>query len=434
MNAVRPSTSSLQTGWALLLLMFSFSVSPVFAAEAPQALTLADCYRLALKQSEEVALRAELINESEARFMQAFSGILPKFSFSSIDKWQDGNGGSAFTRRYLPERKFTLSQPLFSGFKEFAAMRGSHLEKDLRRLEKERAEQLLLVDVSDAYHLVVEQREDLRILDSIRETLRQRQEELEGREKIGRSRASERVAVQAQMYRVESDWELAQSREAVAVQLLGFLTGLDAVGDLQEPGPSLPAAQPEESYLTQAAGRADVKAAEQELKISQQRLSVARSGFFPTVDLDGNYYVDRSGAAKEVTWDTSLNVGVPIFQGGRARGENKEAESLLRQAEIRLQQARRAALHDVRDAYAQYDGTLARVRALTKALEATEESYQLEAQEYRLSLVSNLEVLATLQTLQDARRDLVNLLYEAHRAYWKLKTAAGDPVPFKAAP
>ena len=402
---------------------------PAAAAEPaqPRALGLADCYRMALKQSEEIALRAEPINEAEGRFLQAFSGVLPKISFSSVDKWQDGDGGSA---RHLPERKFSLSQPLFSGFKEFAALRGSKSEKELRRLEKERAEQLLLLDVSDAFHLVIEQREDLRVLEAIRQTLRRRDEELESRERIGRSRPSERVAVQAQLYRVESDWELAQSQEALAAQLLGFLTGLDAIGDLQEPGPSLPAAQPEESYLAQAAARADVKAAEQALELSRQRLKAARAGFFPTVDVDGNYYVQRSGTAKDVAWDASLNVDVPLFEGGRTRGQNKEAESLLRQAEIRLQRARRTALHDIRDAYTQYDGTVARVKALTKALEATEESYQLEEQEYRLSLVNNLEVLAALQTLQDARRDLINLLYEAHRAYWKLRTAAGEPVPF----
>ncbi len=416
------------------LAWFLSLAGPAFPEEPPRTLSLGDCYRMALKQSEEIALRAELITETEGRFQQALSGILPKISFSSVDKRQDGAGDSAFTRKYLPERKFPFSQPLFSGFKEFAAMRGSKSEKELRRLEKARAEQLLMVDVSDAFHLLLEQREDLRILNSIRETLRARISELESRERIGRSRPSERVAAQAQLYRVESDWELAQSRETVATQLLGFLTGLDAVGDLQGPGPALPAVQPRETYLTLAPGRPDVKAAEQALQISKQRVAAARAGFFPTVGLDGNYYVDRSGAAQDVKWDASLNVNVPIFQGGKASGAAKEAESLLHQAEIRLQQARRTALQEIRDAYAQYDGAQARVRALTQALEATEESYQMEEQEYRLSLVSNLEVLSTLQTLQDARRDLVNLLYEAYRSYWKLQAAAGEPMPSRAAP
>ncbi|MBI3332985.1 MAG: TolC family protein [Candidatus Omnitrophica bacterium] len=394
--------------------------------QTPRGLTLSDCYRMALKQSEEIALRAELITETEGRFLQALSGILPKISFSSTDKRQDGNGGSAFTRKSLPERKFTFSQPLFSGFKEFAAIGGSRSEKRLRQEEKARAEQLLMVDVSDAFHLLVQQREDIRALEGIRQTLRQRIQELQERERIGRSRASERVAVEAQLYRVEAEWEQVQTREQVVSQLLQFLTGLSAVGELKNPGASLPAPEPEESSLAKATARPDVKGAEMSLEIARQQLKVARAKFFPTVGSEGNYYVERSGAAKEVTWDASLKVDVPIFQGGNAVGAAQEAESGVRQAEIKLQRARRVAIQEIRDAHAEYEGALGRVRALTKALEATEESYQLEVEEYRRSLVSNLEVLSILQTLQDARRDLISALYEAHRLYWKLKVTAGN--------
>ena len=408
--------------FSLIFLGFSWSLG----ADEPKVLTLKDCYQLALKQSEEISLRQELITETEGRFMQSLSGVLPKVSFSSVDKRQDGAGDSAFTRKRLPERKFTFSQPLFSGFKEFAAMRGAKVEKHQREQLKARAEQLLLVDVSDAYHILLEQREDLQVLDSIRKTLRDRLNELESREKLGRSRSSELVAAQAQMYRVEAEWELAQSRETVATQLLEFLTGLDAVDDLAKPSPTLPASGSEEAYLTKADVRPDVKAAEQAVEISRLIVKVARAKFFPTVGVDGNYYVERSGAAQDVTWDASLKVDVPIFQGGGAVGATKEAESGVRQAEILLQQARRRAVREIRDAYMQYDFAVAHTRALTKALEATEESYQLQAQEYRLNLVSNLEVLSTLQTLQDARRELIHALYDAHRFYWKLKASAGE--------
>lgn len=397
--------------------------------QTPKGLTLQDCYRMALKQSEEAAVRAELIAETEGRFQQALSGILPKISFSSVDKRQDGDGGSAFTRRNVPERKFTFSQPLFSGFKEFAAMRGSKSEKRLREQEKARAEQLLLVDVSDAFHLLLQQRREISVLDAIRQTLRERIRELEDREKIGRSRASERVAVQAQIYRVEAEWEQTQTREQVSSQLLQFLTGLEAIAELADPGPELPAPAPEEAYRAKGPARPDVKGAEQSAEIARQELKVARAKLFPTAGLEGNYYVERSGAAQDVKWDASLNVDVPLFQGGNAVGAGKEAESGVRQADLRLQQARRVADQEIRDAYAEYGGALARARALTKALEATEESYQMQVQEYRLNLVSNLEVLSTLQILQDARRDLTSALYNAHRLYWKLRATAGETLP-----
>jgi len=108
-------------------------------------------------------------------------------------------------------------------------MRGAKLERRQREFERGRAEQLLWVDVSDAFHLVLEQQEEIRVLDTIRQILRDRMGELEAREKIGRSRPSEWVAAQAQLHRVEAEWEISQSRETVAGQLLRFLTGLEAV-------------------------------------------------------------------------------------------------------------------------------------------------------------------------------------------------------------
>ncbi len=416
-RTARGSTSSPRATAICIALILT--VTSAFAAEqaGPRPLTLADCYQMALKQSEEIAVRAELIEETEGRFLQSLSAVLPKLSFTSTDKRQDGSGGSVFTRRSLPERKLTLSQPLFSGFKEFAAMAGSRSEKELRRHEKARAEQLLLVDVSDAFHLLLQQRQDIQALDATRQVLRERIQELEGREKIGRSRPSERVAAEALTYRVEAEWEQAQTGETVAAQLLQFLTGLDAVGELADPGAALPAAGAQEDLLVAADSRPDVLAADRSVEISRQQLRVARAKFFPTVTTEGNYFLERSGAAKEVSWDASLKVDVPIFQGGNAVGATREAQSRARQAELRLRQARRSSAQEIRDAHAEYDGALARVRALTRALEATEENYQLQVEEYRRSLVSNLEVLSVLQTLQDARRELIAALYEAHRLY-----------------
>lgn len=412
---------------ALAAVLFLLLAS-IEASAFQQPLTLADCYRLALKRSEEIAVRAELIEETEGRFMQSLAAILPKLFFHSTDKRQDRSGGStsAFTRHKLPERKFTLTQPLFSGFKEFAAMRGSKSERRLREQEKRRAEQLLLVDVSDAFHLLIQQREEIQALDTTRWALRERIRELEERERIGRSRASELVAVRAQLYRVEAEWEQAQTAERVAAQLLQFLTGLSAVGELADPGPALPEPHPEETYLTQAPAHPNVKAAEQSLDIARQQLKVARSKFFPTADAEANYYVERSGAAEVVKWDASLNVDVPIFQGGEAVGATREASSVLRQSELKLAQARRTTDQEIRDAFTEYDGALGRVRALTQALEATEESYQMQVEEYRLNLVSNLDVLEALQLLQDARRELIQALYESHRLYWKLEANSSD--------
>ena len=69
---------------------------------------------------------------------------------------------------------------------------------------------------------------------------------------------------------------------------------------------------------------------------------------------------------------------------------------------------------------------LARTAALQEALNAAAENYRLQAEDYKLNLVSNLDVLQALQTLQDARREFIHVQHETKRLYWQLQVATGQ--------
>ena len=408
-----------------LLILLGCWTLPAWGQEQKGPLTLAECYRLALKQSEEIAIRQELIAESEGRFQQAFSGVLPKVAFSSSDKRQDGSGGSAFTLRQVPERKFTFSQPLFSGFKEFAAMNLSKAQGRQRALEKNRAEQLLFLDVTDAFTLLVEERKDLEALESVRNALAERMEELRVREKLGRSRTSEVVAAAAQGYRVEAEVALVQSEEVVARQLLEFLTGLPSVGEVAEET-AVPSLEEEKFYLARTISRSDVRATEEAATAAGEEVRIAKAKIWPTVSLEGNYFVERAGAAKDVDWDAALKVDLPLFEGRQTAGAVKEASSRARQAELRLTEAGRRAASETRQAYAKVQSALARSEALKKAVAAAEENYLLQVEDFRRSLVNHLEVLQALHDLENGRRELIHAQQEVRRAYGRLQVAIGE--------
>ena len=416
---------------ARAILILSLAACPATAAErvptsAETALTLPECYQLALKRSETIAINQELIKETEGRFRQALSTALPHVSFESTDKRQDGTGNSAFTLRNVPERKFTFTQPLFSGFKEFAAMAGSRAEHRQRIDEKVRAEQLLFTDVSDAFYLLLEQRENHNALEATRVALVERLDELQQRQQLGRSRATEVITAEAQLRRIEAELAQADSGERVSQHLLEFLTGLDHLNVLADPETSLPTLDPEHVYLAKADTRPDLRAAEEASRVANDAVRVAKGGLFPTVSVDGNYYVDRAGVAQDVKWDAALLVHVPLFQGGQGSGAVTEAAAKAREATLRYTQQQRSVALEIRDAYAKLDSAVTIANAFQKALNAAEESYRLEAEDYRLNLVSNLEVLQTLQALQDARRDHIHARYDAKRLYWQLRVATGD--------
>lgn len=398
-------------------------LSPAFAAEEP--LTLAECYRLALTQSEAIALREEEIAQAQARFAQARSGILPKVSFSSSDKRQDGTGGSAFTLKEVPERKFVMSQPLFSGFKEFAAMKGYQAEQREFAYQKARAKQLLFQDVSEAFYLVLKERKTLSALAAIREILINRIAELKEREALGRSRRAEVFSAQGQLFRLEADLQVVESQEAVARQLLEFLTGFETVGPLIEADPLLSLLD-EETRLPSVALRPDLQAAEERLDKSYQEERIARAGRWPSVSLESNYFVERVGASKEVDWDAALKVEVPLFEGGLTGGQVKEKEAQTRQAAIELSQSQRLASHEVKEVLLQLQAARLQTSAHLKAVKALEESYRLQEEEYRLNLVNHLEVLESLRELEESRLRLIEAEYGLKQLYWKFKVATGE--------
>lgn len=404
------------------------AITELSAAVDPQALTLQECYQLALKRSETIAIDAELIKETEGRFLQALSTALPQVSFISSDEWQDGSGSSAFTLKHVPSRRFNVSQTLFSGFKEFASIAGAKLERRQRKEQKARAEQLLLVDVANAFHLLLEQREDMAALDAIRIALVERLDELHERERLGRSRSSEAKTIETQLRSTEADLELARYKEEVTRHLLGFLTGLDQVPAITDNEVLLAPIEGADYFLSKADTRADVLEAETAWKVSKKEVAVAQAQLWPTVTADANYYTDRAGVSQDIKWDVTLEVNVPLFQGGQAVGGIKEALSKARQARWHYVERQRSAELDIEDAYTKVVAAFRISALLDQALTAAEESYRLQVEDYRLSLVNNLDVLQALQTLEAARRSDIHGRREAKRLYWQLRAAIGQTV------
>src|SRR3989338_1317668 len=113
---------------------------------AQNTLTLQECYQLALKQSERVAIEEADIKSSNAKYSQAIGSILPKISFKGTEFLQDDSAsasssgvGTTFTRFSKPELKFNAKQPIFAGFREFNALKAMRAQKRGNEAEWEQA-------------------------------------------------------------------------------------------------------------------------------------------------------------------------------------------------------------------------------------------------------------------------------------------------------
>jgi len=381
-----------------------------------EGLTLKDCYQLALKRSGSLAIHQQQIKEAEGRFLQSLSGVLPKASFNYSNKYVDGD--------QVPEAKFTFSQPLFSGFKEFAAMAGSKAESRQRRQEEIRARQLLFTDVADAFYYYDLYQEQLKSTQSIAQALSERMAELQKRVDLGRSRTSELASAESRLRKAEADVEQTKSDMTVARELLEFLTGtaLEAIEDEASP---VFVVKTEQELVDYAGHRPDVTAAQEALAVADRKVAVARAGFWPTVGLEGNYYTKKIIESSS-DWDVTLKVAVPLFQGGDNVGKLKESSALAEEAKLTFSETQRKALLDIRQAYSRWEASTRRDEALKKALDAADRNYQLQAADYRNNLVNNLDVLQALADLEDVRRGYISAANDVGRFYWQFKVKTGD--------
>ena len=410
-----------------------FIAPPLYLeVEMPGALTLADCYQMALIQSEIIAINKDLIKEADAHFMIALSTILPHASFISTD-FQEKSVSQGSVASGMPNpskgstRAFNVTETLFSGFKAIAGIRGAKYEKNQRIDEKIRAEQLLLVDVADSFYLLLEERADLKVLYRIRKVLNDRIKELIQRERLGRSRPSEIVYVKTQIYGVESSIELAENQEVIARQLLEFLVG-QPVGEISDTYEFPSQLKAEDYYVHQSLARPDVQATKFAWQLSKENITVVDSGFLPQVDLNGNYYPQRTEITgnKGVDWDVTLSVNVPIFEGTEVLGASNIANLQADENMQEYHRVRREAPYDIKNSYVTLTAAMAVRDALEKAYKSAKVNSHMQIRDYDRRLVSNLDVLTAIQTLEDQERNYIHALYEAKRDYWQLRVAVGQ--------
>ena len=101
------------------------AASPAASIE-DDSFSLEECYHLALIQSETVAIQKEAIARATAQIFNAASQGLGKVDFVMNRPFQDGqssnSGGSSSVINAwgVQDNKFTISQPLFQGFKAIA--------------------------------------------------------------------------------------------------------------------------------------------------------------------------------------------------------------------------------------------------------------------------------------------------------------------------
>jgi outer membrane protein TolC len=392
--------------------------------------TLRDLYEMALYRSEVLALTGEELVRIQTLFEQIRGSIFPRVTFDGTWLRQERLPATglqqSLTLSDRTEYRFTAVQPVFSGLREFYALRQTGSLYRAQEHQVRHARLLLYADTADAFYAVLEIDRELATTQDTLRLAQERLEELEQRNRIGISRRSEVLSQEAETASIRATAERLKGLLVVAWEALRFVTGLQGTPELVDDLPDAVQIPPVEEYLARARERRDdLKAARERVAAAEEGIGMARSGYLPTADLEARYYTHREGVSAEIDWDVVLSFQVPIFEGGVTQAQMRDARSRVRSSQLDLERLTRDTALQVNRAYADLLAFRSELASLEKAVAAAEENYEIVQAEYRRGIVTNIDVLAAFDQLQQARLRRDRARFGSRRSGVRLEAVTG---------
>lgn len=298
----------------------------------------------------------------------------------------------------------------------------------------------LLGEVATNYFQVRGSQRRIEIARQNIETQRQTVEVARGRFAAGLGSRLEVVQAEALLATTESQIPALDSAARQSIHQLGVLLGAGPETLLAELSPSrpMPPTPPEvpvglPSDLLRR--RPDIRRAERQLAAATARIGVAVAALFPSLSLTGSGgYQSTTGSQlfrpRSQFWNFGPGLTLPLFSGGRIRGNIEVQNALQEQAFLTYESTVLTALQDVENAIVAYADAKAAHAALVRAVDANGEAAKISQELYQKGLTDFLNVLQSEgalyqvqdQLMQNEQQTLTSLvaLFKALGGGWEI--------------
>jgi len=429
------------------------TVSPIEAnAHNPRALDLQTCFQLTAMRDDSLKISMEDIEIARAQLSQSLAALWPTFTANNQQEWlhysstsstgfsipsfgggAGGAGGAPVTDisiagnnpTHESQSNVTMTYTLFNGGQNYNNVGASRAAVDAKRETLARDYQTIYQDVAQGFYNVLQFEGDLVVQHDLVEALSARVDDLQDRVKLGRSRPSEMLQAQTDLANARVTEEQQRGSENAALETVAFYIGIPSGHFTLKDTGRFPSAQELEYYLQQSGARPDVLSQLQSLRQAERQLSAAKGELWPTVTANGNYLAQEDPNDNNVDATMSLEISMPIFDGGLILGQIHQNHELVRQSALNVEQLQRTADQDTRTAYVNFNASVAQVVVLREAARYAAKNLEAQVEDYRRGVVSNLDVLTALQDYQTARAQLHNANMQARLDLINLHVAAG---------
>src|SRR5262249_15790630 len=233
-----------------------------------------------------------------------------------------------------------------------------------------------------------------------------------------------------QLHTEQYNLSIARNNFAIAKLNLSRAIGLP-LGQAFDLADQLPYAEinpqtVEDALSTAYKSRSDFRAALSSLNSAQQQLSATRAERYPIVAVNGDYGVQGPNFGRlHGAFTFQAAVSVPIFTGGRIKGDITEAEASLRQRKAEAENLRGQIDYDVRTAFLNLQASTEQVTVARQNVDLANENLSRSQERFSAGVTDSVEVVQAQQSLASANDQYISSLYNHNLAKLQLARALG---------
>jgi outer membrane protein TolC len=178
--------------------------------------------------------------------------------------------------------------------------------------------------------------------------------------------------------------------------------------------------------------RPEIQGQEKEVALRREKVTNARSGFLPSVQVIAGYGGFNDDLDRDIHgWFGGVDANWYLFDGLETQGKIREAHAYLNAAEVGLNDLKRSVGLEVRLAYSGFTEAKEVLDAQTKAQELAEESLRQTKSHLKAGELTQLDLTASETTLTEVKSDMLRALRDYDVAVASMDRAIGLPTETK---
>lgn len=386
-------------------------------------LPITNLYALSLDEAFSMSNKSEVVKIATLNYERALNnqdsvtgGVLPTVTLNA--KYGRDEYRSDYSTKNSSSDKdlyLNLNQPLYRGLREFNAIKVQRLLTESKKYLNDNVTRTLKSQVAAQFFNILSLQKEMEFNNQLLKASQDRVKEVSERVRIGKSKKSDLFSSKSQLMVVQNQIEDNKTKLQLAFIELSDLLATEVK-------------EQKLNYREENIDKSLSLGSSNQLnnhpiilnynllkEIAGLNLKSAKAAHQPTLDLKGNYYFGDDGFNNTKNWDASINLSFPLYEGGKTNAAIRDSALSVTEVEFNSSLAKRNLENEVKSLVRELSQLQIKDNILKETKEALKVSYNEIKKEYSLGLLTNLEVISSLNQYIDAEKNYYKNIFEMQK-------------------